>query len=594
VKIGFSQQQAAVWYFGNGAGISFSSGSPVPLNDGNMVAEAGCAAISNAQGQLLFYTNGIKVWNRNHHILTNSDSLYGSQHLNQNSVIVPKPLSDDSLYYLFTINNKDSITRFTYSVINMHKQNGNGEIVLLNKVLAKEVLEKIGAVQHCNGRDYWIVTHDYSTTFQSTLLTNDSITDIVNSKVGFPVKADIGYLKISPAGDKLLLPVNNGEVLAQIFDFDDKTGAVFNPVTIYRKEKDTYSFGFEFSPDGNLLYMATGGKKFELWQYDLRVSEESTLNSKAIRIAQGNNFAMQLAPDNKIYIARENSSFLNVINEPDKIGKACNFQKKALKLSHGNCYKGLPNFVQSWFYRPSFDVLKACFGDTTTFVFNQIRNIDAITWNFDPGEGNPVVGDNKFTVSRIFKDTITYTVLLLAWHCEMPVTVTREVEIVPYPNPALIDDTVLFPDRTIVLDPGEADTYLWNTGSTGRLLHVAETGLFKVLMKNNECAVSDSVQVIQYLEEVNLPNAFTPNKDGFNDLFKVVAMNPLFNFDLQIYDRNGMLVYKSSDPSQGWDGSYKGKPCPISTYVWYLNYDTYQADGALAHQYKHGFVTVVK
>ena len=595
VKTGFSQQQrAAVWYFGNEAGIDFSTGSPKPLSDGNMLAETGCAVISNSQGELQFYTNGMEIWNRNHQIMANGDSLYGSQYLNQNSIVVPKPLSADSLYYLFTINNKDSIVRFTYSVVNMNKQNGNGEVVLLNKVLAKELLEKIAAVQHCNGRDYWILTHDYNTTFQSMLLTNDSITSIVKSNVGTPVKADIGYLRISPAGDKVVLPINKEEVLAQLFDFDNKTGVVSNPVTIYRKANDTYSFGFEFSPDDNLLYMTTGGKKFELWQFNLRIKDEAGFNGKAIRIAGGNNFAMQLAPDNKIYIARENSRYLNVINEPDKIGRECNYQTKALKLSHGNCYKGLPNFVQSWFYRPSFDVANACFGDTTTFVFNQTRNIDVITWNFDPGEGNPVVGGNKFIVSRLFKDSIAYHVSMLAYHCEIAEKVTKTVEVVPYPRSVLMNDTILFPDRTIVLDPGEADSYLWNTGSTSRILQVEEPGLYKVMMKNNACAVTDSVMVLGYSEEVSLPNAFTPNNDGLNDHFKVVTTQPLFNFDLQIYDRNGMLVYKSGDPSQGWDGRYKGAPCPIATYVWYLNYDAYRRNGALEHHYKHGFVTIVK
>ncbi len=589
-----AQQQASVWYFGHEAGIDFSSGTPVSLTDGNMIAEAGCSAVCDAQGMLQFYTNGMQVWNRNHQIMENGDSLYGSQYINQNSVIVPRPLSDDSVYYLFTINQSDSNSRFSYSEINMNRANGLGKLTARNDTLSRDVLEKIAAVQHCNGQDFWIVTHDFNTNFYSVLVTRNGVADIVTSTTGMKIKADIGYLKVSPAGDKLVLPVNNEEVLAQIFDFDNKTGTVSNPVTLYRKADNTYCFGVEFSPDANMLYMTTGGKKFEIWQYDLRIRSEQKLNSRAIHITTGNNFAMQLAPDNKIYIARENSSYLNVIHKPNETGTACNYEAKALKLLYGSCFKGLPNFMQSWFYRPSFDVWNACYGDSTTFVFNQTRNIDSITWNFNPGEGNPVIGGNNFSVSRKFEDTITYTVSLSAYHCDLPLQISQQVYVAPYPTPVLATDTILYPNQSIVLDPGKADVYLWNTGSTSRFIQVSETGLYKVVMKNDECAVADSIQVLRYAEEVNLPNAFTPNNDGLNDLFKVVTTAPLYNFSMQIYDRNGMLVYQSNDFSQGWDGNYQGTPCPISTYVWYLKYDSYQDNGTLSHRTRHGFITLVR
>ena len=84
----FAQQQAMVWCFGNQSGINFSAGTPQVLNNVAMKAEAGCASISSQDGELLFYTNGNKVWNKNHQVMTNGDTLNGSQLVNQNSVIV--------------------------------------------------------------------------------------------------------------------------------------------------------------------------------------------------------------------------------------------------------------------------------------------------------------------------------------------------------------------------------------------------------------------------------------------------------------------------------------------------------------------------
>ena len=62
----FAQGETNIWYFGNKAGLDFNSGSPVALLDSQMNTREGCATISNSAGQLLFYTDGITVWNKNH------------------------------------------------------------------------------------------------------------------------------------------------------------------------------------------------------------------------------------------------------------------------------------------------------------------------------------------------------------------------------------------------------------------------------------------------------------------------------------------------------------------------------------------------
>ena len=590
-SMSFSQSQAMVWYFGDMAGVDFNSGTPVSLDNGNMIAKAGCAAISDKQGRLQFYTNGMQVFNRMGNIMANGDSLYGSQYLNQNSIIIPKPLSD-SVYYLFTINNHDSLMRFTYSLINMKLNAGLGAITLLNKPLVSEVVEKIAAVQHCNGRDYWIVIHNQDLQYIAYLLTNDSITKQVISTGGLGVKADIGYLKISPAGDKLVMPLNNGDVLAEVCDFDNKTGIISNPYFLHRKNPDTYCFGFEFSPDGNRLYMTTGGKSFKLWQFDLRFPEQ--IDNSAVEIASGNNFAMQLAPDNKIYIARENSPFLNVINNPDKQGKACDYVQKGFKLNHGQCYKGLPNFVQSWFYKASFDANKTCFGDTSVLTFNHNQNIDSTLWSFSPGEETPFIHGKKFEVNRLFGDTAVYTVSLSAYHCGLSDTTVKIITIDPYPQSILPNDTLLCYECTLTLDPGTADSYLWNNYSENRYLEVSKPGIYRVKMENNQCAVYDSVLVYMKEPVIAVPNAFTPNNDGLNDNFKPVVSDVLTGYKMWIYNRLGTTLFYTENLSEGWNGSYKGSTCPPSTYIWKINYTTYNKQGRLVSKTQKGFVTIVK
>src|SRR6476660_7890192 len=99
----FSQHQANNWFFGIKAGLNFSSGSPVAITTGALSTTEGCSAISDAQGNLLFYTNGVSVWNRNNEIMPNGDSLHGDISSTQSALIVPAPGSSDYYYYIFTL-----------------------------------------------------------------------------------------------------------------------------------------------------------------------------------------------------------------------------------------------------------------------------------------------------------------------------------------------------------------------------------------------------------------------------------------------------------------------------------------------------------
>ena len=98
----FAQGEANVWYFGENAGLDFNSGSPVSLNNGKLNTVEGCATISDNNGNLLFYTDGIIVYDRNHNIMQNGTGLHGDPSSTQSALIVPKPL-DPNIYFVFTV-----------------------------------------------------------------------------------------------------------------------------------------------------------------------------------------------------------------------------------------------------------------------------------------------------------------------------------------------------------------------------------------------------------------------------------------------------------------------------------------------------------
>src|SRR5262245_2759871 len=86
-----AQKRANVWYFGTNAGVNFNSGSPVAIT-GALNTWEGCASMSDKNtGQILFYTDGVTVYNKNHVTMTNGSGLYGYSSTTQSAVIVPKP-----------------------------------------------------------------------------------------------------------------------------------------------------------------------------------------------------------------------------------------------------------------------------------------------------------------------------------------------------------------------------------------------------------------------------------------------------------------------------------------------------------------------
>ncbi len=149
------------WYFGDKAGLSFVTDPPAVLTDGAMYALEGCATISDTTGNLLFYTNGQTVWNKNHQVMDNGTGLLGRASSTQAALIVPWP-DNDSLFYIFTTHGRGLIQDgLRHSIVNINENNGLGKVVAKNNLLVDVVCEKLTATHHANGRDVWVLVHGF-------------------------------------------------------------------------------------------------------------------------------------------------------------------------------------------------------------------------------------------------------------------------------------------------------------------------------------------------------------------------------------------------------------------------------------------------
>ena len=227
-------KEGNVWYFGYNAGLDFNSGSPIALTDGQLYTLEGCASISDNNGDLLFYTDGMTVYDRNHIIMSNGTGLLGNNSSSQSGIIVKKPGSV-SIYYIFTSDGVSGASGgVAYSEIDMSLNNGLGDVTSIkNVVLFPNACEKITGILHQNGTDFWIVSRlENSNTYHSYLVTNSGInlTPIVTN-IG-PVYSDlIGYLK-SSSNCAMITAANWSTGLVDLFDFDNSTGIISNYVSL--------------------------------------------------------------------------------------------------------------------------------------------------------------------------------------------------------------------------------------------------------------------------------------------------------------------------------------------------------------------------
>lgn len=443
-----------------------------------MSTNEGCASIADACGALLFYTDGITVWNQNHMVMPNGMNLLGDPSSSQSALIIPQPDTPD-LYYIFTVGDFNPRNGLNYSVVDMTLNGGLGDIVPTQKNinLIADSTEKVAAAVTNNG-DAWIVTFaedvigsDIFNTFYAFRLTTSGIDLSATVTSTFNnVQADDrrGYLRISPDGSKLAmmtqLPVTSGTVGqtgrgAWLFDFDNSTGLVSNSVRL-NFPLTHQAYGAEFSPDSRKIYVdintqsnGNDGDRI-LLQYNLDASnfEDSPLTIYSTDptdftddVARG---ALQIGPDNKIYYSRKSTQWLSVINDPDQLGAASNFILDGVQVTTGTqVNEGLPPFYNA-FFNPSFSFIEACETENSQFFADDIANCpgSSVIWDF----GDPSSGLNNTSTlpdpTHIYNSAGTFNVTLSINTIKGIYTTSKQITIVPQPIANPVNDILVCDD----------------------------------------------------------------------------------------------------------------------------------------------------
>lgn len=332
----YNAPQNKIWIFGLNAGLDFNSGNPLPvssaMNTGNSTGtlEAN-ASVCDANGALLFYTDGSIVRDRLGNVMPNGNDLTGqgigsTNSTSQGALIIPVPDSAGK-YYVFSLTSVDQATavrgKLYYSIVDMSLNSGMGDVVPGRKGIFVDdgLTEKMIGIRgsQCN---IWVLTcvrgqakyKAYEIT-AGGLNTTPVVSNAATSK-----NLSFGYLAVSPdhkhiaCSEESLFAGNNGLELAK---FDDATGTVFDAVQL---EPSLGYYGISFSPDNTKLY---GNSFADIFQFDITAPDPFA--TKTMISTNGRSTGMELGPDAKIYF--EHSASVNnkvsVIKFPDLSGMAC-------------------------------------------------------------------------------------------------------------------------------------------------------------------------------------------------------------------------------------------------------------------------------
>lgn len=155
------------------------------------------------------------------------------------------------------------------------------------------------------------------------------------------------------------------------------------------------------------------------------------------------------------------------------------------------------------------------------------------------------------------------------------------VVIEKYPEPDLIvsGDTIINARGTVQLEAEGADYYVWrprhwlSNDSISNPVANPQQPVTYTVIGTNEYGCSDTAEIrIDIREDIFIPNAFTPNGDGVNDLFRIENFGYQQLVDFRVYNRWGQLMFTGNEGAQGWDGTFNGNAAPQDTYFYYIKF----------------------
>lgn len=374
------------WYFSSELALDFTCKPPVSVSGCPINLSEGTSAISDLAGNLLFYTDGERVWDSTHTIMPNGTGLLGHTSTVQGALIVPNP-SSLSKYYIFTAGTSiedQGVIGVRFSEVDMNLNGGNGDVLSATKntFLFAPNEEKLTGVRNSTSTGYWVIAQEKSTNrwyAYEVTAAGVNMTPVI-SVTGPPARVDNSLgAKFSPNGKWLASQNSCGSGVSSnanltVYQFNNSTGQL----TYAWSDCGTPGFKLAFSNNSSKLY-ASG---VNLYQYDLSAGGGTGIGNDTLAVLASKtliststwqtNSGLQIGPGCKIYTSNSSDGAYGVINYPNLGGTACNFQPNSVASTAGGFFgpSRFPNFVQSFFEYPCSDSIEVELITSDTVICN--------------------------------------------------------------------------------------------------------------------------------------------------------------------------------------------------------------------------------
>ncbi len=496
-----AQGQNNYWVFGNHMGMDFNQ-SPPALVTTSAVTYEGSAAICDKWGNLKFYCDADTVWDANHNMMPNGDSILGNGDdigfpgsCTQGVTIVPS-MADTNQYYIFTLDAFENYNIFDipgyyghlrYTLVDMSLNGGLGEVIPTQKnIIIDTFTSEQATVVPAGFCGYWLIIHrNNSNQYRAYRIDEDGLntTPVISHGI-WEGDMSLGTMKASPDGKRIVLATNSINKIETAL-FDNVNGTLNN---FQQFDEPSNRYGLSFSPDGSKIYISN---YFNVSQFDISLLpdiaavEGSKYTYPSIMSPYG---ALRTGPDGRVYVVHYLTPYIGTINNPNASGTDADFDPYTYLLPASAMFGqdlyglGLGNdnaiLIDDTITNRVVDTV-LCFEDS--WLAQASPGYQAYIWN-----------DGSTEVTKNITQSGTYWVYIPR---DCAVLVDSFYVLFSNYAPDLGPDSFICINGSVTLDPlaPSGTSFLWQDGSTESSYEADTSGIYFVETTVNGCVASDTI-----------------------------------------------------------------------------------------------------
>lgn len=511
----YNSPENSVWKFGGGAGFNFNS---LTATTSAMAAPECAQSVADAAGNLRFYTDGNRIWDRNNNPMPAANPIFPAPLVNvtqstvQGALIVPF-VNDNNRYYVFSLSAQELANneggKLYYSVVDMSLNSGLGDIVpgTAHVLIDTGFSEHMISVPACGG--IWLVLHARtSAAFKAYKIDANGLnTAPVLSQTGVqgyvgPGNAgnpgyqgnnfyNVGQLAVSPDFSQLAAAYFKGNFV-ELYRFDNNTGAI-SARGVVDSANDAYGFyGVSFSPDSKKLYASNCAASIFLKafnQYNLALPNMAQIRASRFFLGTCNASLsqLQLAPNGKIYFNGNYISKLGTIDNPNLSGAACGWNPQSTNLLNGT---NVNSALQNTIMKPvmlSGDTFSVAWKDTL-ICRNDQATLTARAGGADYRWNDGITGAQR-TINAAGVYWVYYTKNCTIYIDTLKVRL-KSGSVQLGADTSVCGSYLLYPEFD-----GVPSSFRWHDGSSTPAYLVTDQGTVRIDAMINGCPVSDTVHI---------------------------------------------------------------------------------------------------